>query len=414
MSRRRVISTLLLLYGTNVAHGFRKGMKRPLRVAMVAYANYFSDARIKNYVDALLDAGASVDVFALGKEVGSYSDGNLFVNNLRTKHRGSSSLGYIVAQLLFLLKATWCLLLRSLGGRYNIIHAHNMPNILALTGLPFKLLGTKVLLDVHDTMPEAYATKFGYSLDSLATKILVGEELLSAACADKVITTNVMHKEVLIGHGIPETKIVQILNVGNRKIFKPKGYRANRQELWLGYHGTIAKRLGVFLIVDALRLMTEGCPGVRFLCVGEGDDLAAMKQRAEEKRVTHMIEWKPFVAVEDLPEVLNKVDVGVIGNQRGTELKRNYMLPVKMLEYAAMEIPTVAPRLKIIERYFNDTSAFIYEPDNASALANAIRAIYNNRSLITGRIDGLRKFNTEYNWDIMAECYLTMINDVVS
>jgi hypothetical protein len=106
-------------------------MKHPLRVAMVAYANYFTDARIKNYVDALLDAGASVDVFALGKEVGSYSDGNLFVNNLRTKYWGSSSLGYIVAQLSFMVEATWRLLMRSFGGRYSIIHAHNTPNILA-------------------------------------------------------------------------------------------------------------------------------------------------------------------------------------------------------------------------------------------------------------------------------------------
>lgn len=347
-------------------------MKHPLRVAMVAYANYFTDARIKNYVDALVDAGASVDVFALGKEVGSYSDGNLVVNNLRTKYWGSSAPGYIVAQLTFLVQATWRLLMRSFAGRYDIIHAHNMPNILALTGLPFKLLGTKVILDVHDTMPEAYATKFGYSLDSLATKILVGEEVLSAACADKVITTNVMHKEVLIQHGIPENKIAQILNVGNRKIFKPMPYRTHGHELWLGYHGTVARRLGVFLIVDALSLMREACPGVRFLCIGEGDDLAAMKQRAEEKMVTHMVEWKSFVAVEELPEALNKVDVGVIGNQRDTELKRNYMLPVKMLEYAAMEIPTVAPRLRILDRYFNDTSAFFYEPDNASALANAI------------------------------------------
>ncbi|MDQ3776794.1 MAG: glycosyltransferase [Pseudomonadota bacterium] len=394
--------------------GSQKGMKHPLRVAMVAYANYFTDARIKNYVDALLDAGASVDVFALGKEVGSYSDGNLFVNNVRTKYWGSSALGYIVGQLSFLVQATWRLLMRSFAGRYDIIHAHNMPNILALTGLPFKVLGTKVILDVHDTMPEAYATKFGYSLDSLATRILVGEEVLSAACADKVITTNIMHKEVLIGHGIPANKIAQILNVGNRKIFKPRPYRAHGHELWLGYHGTIARRLGVFLIVDALSFIKEACPGVRFLCVGEGDDLAAMKQRAEEKRVTDMVEWKPFVAVEKLPEVLNKVDVGVIGNQRDTELKRNYMLPVKMLEYAAMEIPTVGPRLQILERYFNDTSAFFYEPDDASALANAIRAIYNNRSLITARIDGLRKFNAEYNWDIMAERYLTMINEVVS
>ena len=388
--------------------------KRPLRVAMVAYANYFTDARIKNYVDALLDAGASVDVFALGKVVGTYSDGKLFVDILGTKYGGTSSPGYIVAQVVFMLKATWHLLMRSLSGTYDIIHAHNMPNILSLTGLPFKLLGTKIILDVHDTMPEAYATKFDYPLESLPIKFLIAEQSISAACADKVITTNILHKEVLAGHGIPEKKIDLIFNVGNRKIFKPKPYYSNGQELWLGYHGTIAARLGVFLIVDALSLVKRDCPDVRFLCVGEGDDLAAMKRRAGERQVTPMIEWKPFVNVEKLPEVLKKVHVGGIGNQRATELKRNYMLPVKMLEYAAMEIPTIVPRLKILERYFDETSAFFYEPDDANDLARAIRFIHNDRSLITTRIDGLRKFNAEYNWDIMAEHYLNMINELAA
>lgn len=388
--------------------------KRPLHVAMVAYAQYFTDARIKNYVDALLDAGASVDVFSLGKDVGAYNKGKLFVYNIDTKYQGSSTITYVVKQAAFMLRAVWELLRHSMQRKYDVIHVHNMPDALAFVGLPFKVFGAKVILDIHDTMPEAYATKFDFAPDSIPVRILIGEELLSAACADKVIATNVMHKEVLVGHGIPEDKIKQVLNVGNRKIFTPKPFQPNGQEFWLGYHGTIARRLGLFLIVDALSLLKEDCPGVRFLCVGEGDDLDAMRQRAVEQHVVHMIEWKPFVEVEELPRILNRVQVGVIGNLRDTELKRNYMLPVKMLEYAAMEIPTIVPRLKIFERYFDETSAFFYEPDNASDLANVIRSIYHSRNLITTRIDGLRKFNAEYNWDIMAERYLTMINELVA
>lgn len=394
-------------------HGIRMN-KRPLKVAMVAYANYFTDARIKNYVDALLDAGALVDVFALGKTIGTSRDGNLFVNNLALKYAGQSKLGNILGPAKFMIQAMAHLLFHSLQGRYDIIHAHNMPNILALSGLPFKLLGTKVILDVHDTMPEAYATKFGYELDQLPVKLFVQEERLSAACSNKVITTNVMHKEVLVEHGIPKNKIELIYNVGNTKYFKPLARGSNGQELWLGYHGTVAKRLGVFLIVDALSLLKTDCPGLRFLCVGEGDGLDAMKQRAGEKGVFDMIDFRPFTEVEKLPEVLQKVHVGIIGNQRDTERKRNYMLPVKMLEYAAMEIPTIAPRLQILERYFDESSAFFYESDNAGSLADMIRSIYRDRELLATRVNGLRKFNAQYNWNIMAKRYLTMIHDLTS
>jgi glycosyltransferase involved in cell wall biosynthesis len=404
-----------------MAKGVCMNKRRPLRVAMIAYAHYFTDARIKNYVDALLDVGAHVDVFALGKEIGIYREGNLCIHSLDTKYQGESTILYVFLQAKFLLLAFWHLLLRSFVTRYDIVHAHNMPNILALAGVPLKIFGTKVILDVHDTMPEAYATKFGYDLDSVPVKILIAEQSLSAACADKVIATNIMHKEVLHAHGIREEKIDLIFNVGNRKIFsarspsdKPKPVPVNGQELWLGYHGTVAKRLGIMLIVDALSLLKENCPGVRFLCVGEGDDLEAMKQRAAERQVTHMIRWLPFVDVEKLPAVLQPVHVGVIGNQRETEVKRNYMLPVKMLEYAAMEIPTIIPRLKILERYFDETSAFFYEPDDAQALAGVITSIYNNRNLIATRIDGLRKFNAEYNWEIMAKRYLNIVDELTA
>jgi len=38
---------------------------KKINVAMVAYAYYFTDARIKNYVKTLVDRGINVDIFAL-------------------------------------------------------------------------------------------------------------------------------------------------------------------------------------------------------------------------------------------------------------------------------------------------------------------------------------------------------------
>jgi len=389
-------------------------LKRHVRVAMVAYANYFNDARIKNYVDALLDDGAEVDVLALGRVVDVYKKERFFFKCLGSKYPGSNPLTYVYEQLRFMAKAFWYLFVRSLNRPYDVIHVHNMPNIIALTGFPFKLAGTRVILDIHDTMPEAMATTLELSLDNPLIKLLVKEELLSAAVADKVIATNTMHKDVLVGHGISSKKILEILNVGNEKFFKPITHHSPEHEFWLGYHGTIAKRLGLLLIVEALSLLKKECPGLKFLCIGGGYDLPAMKTLAGTRGITKMIEWKPFVEVERLPDALSKVQVGIIGNLRETENKNNYMLPVKVLEYAAMEIPSVVPRLKILERYFDETAAFFYDADDANDLANTIRSLFFDRKLITTRIDGLRRFNEEYNWSTMAKRYLKMIEMLIA
>ncbi len=68
------------------------------------------------------------------------------------------------------------------------------------------------------------------------------------------------------------------------------------------------------------------------------------------------------------------------------------------------------PRLTILERYFDSSAAFFYEPDDARALGAVIRDIYRNRNLIGTKLDGLRSFNASYNWDIMADRYLTMVD----
>ena len=69
-----------------------------------------------------------------------------------------------------------------------------------------------------------------------------------------------------------------------------------------------------------------------------------------------------------------------------------------MLEYAAMEIPTIAPRLKAITHYFDENSALFYEPDNAKDMAKCISDVYQDREIICNIKEKLKLFNQKYNW----------------
>jgi glycosyltransferase involved in cell wall biosynthesis len=391
----------------------KSSAQRSLHVCMLAYANYFTDARIKNYVDALLDANAFVDVIALGRSRSTTENGSLWIKTCLSKHWGRGVTRYVLVQVLFLVEAFYWMFVRSFRHKYQVIHVHNIPDVLVLAALPFRLVGSKIILDIHDTMPEAFATKFDHGVDSPQTKLLVFEERLSAWSAQRVITTNSLQKEVLVRHGLPAEKIEIILNVGNTKIFKPRTVHTGTGDLWLGYHGTIAKRLGLLLILEALRQVKEECPRMRFLCIGEGDDLGAMLSFIEENGLKDVVMPHEFVEVEKLPEMLQCVDVGMIGNLRETELKRSYMLPVKMLEYAAMGIPTVAPRLKVIQAYFSDAVTFYYEPDDPESLANTLQSIYENRSLIRSKANHLEEFNSKYNWKEIGQKYLNLLTELV-
>ena len=255
--------------------------RRGKTVCMIAYAKYFTDARIKNYVGALLRDGYEVDVFALG-EPGPVVPG-LRVFRLMSKVSSTSALRYAISQLWFLLIGALRVGLASVRRHYAVVHVHNMPDYIVFAAVIPKLMGAKVILDVHDTMPEAYATKFSLSLSHPMIRLIRLEERVSAAFADHVITTNDLHKEALTDHGIPADKISIVMNVGDGRIFYPPPQLPRHCGLTLGYHGTIAERLGPDLILQAIRQVRDSCPNLRLILVGNGEYLPTIRRMIAER-----------------------------------------------------------------------------------------------------------------------------------
>ena len=376
-------------------------------VCMIAYANYFTDARIKNYVGALLKADFEVDVFALGQSEPTQQ--GLRVNCLMRKIGSHSALALLMAQVWFLLIAIIKVGLSHLRQRYSLVHAHNMPDFIVFAAVVPKLMGAKVILDIHDTMPETYATKFGLSLTHPLIGLMRFQERLSAGFADHVIATNDLHKEALVSHGLPAEKISITMNVGNEAIFRPRPCPKPHDGLVLVYHGTIAARLGIDVILEAIRRARVACPELRFVLIGGGDFMATVRELIFDYGLRDIVQVEGWVQVERLPSYLEQADVGVIGNRLYTEKLHNWMLPVKMLEYAAMEIPTIVPRLHVIEHYFDATNAIFYDPDNVEDLARCIRLVYRQPELLEAMKPGLRAFNAHYNWANMEREYMALI-----
>lgn len=376
-------------------------------ICMIAYANYFTDARIKNYVDALIGRGYVVDVFALGQPIPTPPGLRVFC--LMRKTWSKSALAYLLSQFWFMLVCGLRVSIAHRRCRYALIHVHNMPDLLVFSALIPRLLGARIILDVHDTMPEAYATKFDLPLSHPLIGMIRVEERLSVAFADHVITTNDLHKEALVEHGIPGDKIDIVMNVGNEKIFYPRPRPDNGHRLILAYHGTIAERLGPDLILQAIHRILPACPDLHFLLIGDGDFKPAVMDLIARYDLEDVVTVKGWMPVEDLPDHLAKAHVGVVGNRSYTESRQNWMLPVKMLEYASMNIPTIAPRLRIIEHYFDDRSAIFYKPDDAEDLARHIQEVYEQPTRLQSVKAGLSEFNERWNWSRMAKEYLRLV-----
>jgi glycosyltransferase involved in cell wall biosynthesis len=376
---------------------------------MIVYNNYFTDPRVKRYADTLVDAGYEVDVFALGKSH-SIRPGLRVFGVLPAKVFSQTPLPTIGAQILFLLLATLQVGAQAVRRRYCLVHVHNMPDFIVFSAVVPRLLGARVILDIHDTGPEAYATKFDVPLSHPVVALARVEEVVSAAFADSVITTNELHEAAITEHGIPKQKIRVIMNLADPRLFHPCPRQTKHDGLTLVYHGTIAQRLGLDLMIEAIRRSRADCPNLKFLLFGNGEYFEHVRGMVTEYELEDVVEVGGVVPVDMLPALLARADVGVIGNRLVTESRHNWMLPVKMLEYAAMEIPTIAPRLRVIRHYFDDSNALFYEPDNVEDLARCIRSVYQRPEQLRGLKDGLRHFNARYSWTNAASGYVDLVD----
>jgi glycosyltransferase involved in cell wall biosynthesis len=345
-----------------------------VRVLIIAYSNYVRDGRIKRHAEALARRGDHVDVICLADEQLRSENGVTTIGIEMPRYHGSNRVAYVRSYARFFARATATALRLSRVQRYDAVVACSMPDAVVLCAAPLKLFGTRVILDVHDTMPELYRDKFSDSRGALGTRLLMLEERMSAWLADRVLAVHELHRIRLESAGIPADKIRVVLNSPDPRIFFPAPIRANAgPAITLVCHGTITRRLGLDVAFKALDLLRHNNTEVRLTIIGRGDYLAQAKGMVAAMKLEDRVSFLPAVLIEELPTLLRQADVGLVPNWPSAAT--HLMLPVKMLEYATLGIPILAARLRTVERYFEDAAIQFFEAGNPAALAAAIQEL---------------------------------------
>jgi glycosyltransferase involved in cell wall biosynthesis len=165
----------------------------------------------------------------------------------------------------------------------------------------------------------------------------------------------------------------------------------------LVYHGTLAKRLGVDLTIRAVSNLSGRIPGLKFHVIGSGDDRDELVALAESLGLSSCIEFHGSIPIDRIASTLRSMNLGVISNRRNiaTEL----MLPVKMLEYIALDIPVVAPPLKTIKHYFSDEMLSYFETEDVNSLSSAILNAYQSEEKRRDQVKNARRFLDQYGWE---------------
>jgi glycosyltransferase involved in cell wall biosynthesis len=382
------------------------------RILMIAYTTYVHDARVKRHAQALADRGDQIDLLCLENPQEGQRDG-VNVIGLKLRHyRGSSKAGYFGTYLRFFLAAAVKAFRLGLARRYDVAVVCTMPDAAVLCALPLRLLGTKIVLDIHDTMPELYREKFAGRCGALAARILTLEELVSTWFADRVLAVHELHRQRLASTGVEPRKIAVVLNVPDPRVFVANNRRTTPRDFTIICHGTIARRLGVDVALRAMALLRTRIPEANLLVLGSGDYLSEYECLATQLQLTDSVTFQPPVPLEQLPPILCRAAIGLIPNRAGSAT--NLMLPVKLLEYTTLGIPVVAARLRTIEHYFSPSCLGFFKPGDPEDLARAIEDLYRSPLHRLRLAENARRVMKVMNWEAQREQYYTAIDSVLA
>jgi glycosyltransferase involved in cell wall biosynthesis len=355
------------------------------RAVAVVFSSYPADPRPRRAAEALAREGASVEVICL-KESDEEQPREIFngidITRVPLKRYRGGKLSYVLQYGTFILLAGSILAGRAWKRRYDLVHIHNMPDVLVFSALVPKILGAKVILDLHDPMPELMMTIFELRGDSSAVRFLKVLEKWSLCFADSVLVVNEACKKIFSARSCSAAKITVVMNSPDEGIFRfresPKQAPSPRdlsQPFVLMYHGSLVERHGLDLAVTALRQLRNAIPNAELRIYGRSTPfLEQVMDSVRDSELQEMVRFLGPKKLEEIAQAIGECDVGIIPNRRSIFTELN--TPTRIFEYLSQGRPVIAPGSPGILDYFGPHELVLFKLGDADDLATKIEYVF--------------------------------------
>lgn len=385
-----------------------------MKICMLAYSFYEADARIMQYASALVERGDTVDVIALrrpGQPARAVINGvNVFRVQTRTvNERGP--LSYLYRILRFLAVSSVLLGRRHIASRYQLVHVHSVPDFLVFAAIVPKITGTPVVLDIHDVLPEFYASKFGVQPDSILFRLLVLVEKISIAFSNHAIVANHLWCERVACRSGMRDKCSAIRNYPSRRLFNPSARTHRNGKFLITYPGSLNWHQGVDVAISAFSKVKDALPEAEFHVYGEGPAKNSLIKLADSLDLNGRVIFHGSLPTEEIARVMANTDLA-IEPKRSRSAFGNEALSMKILEFMAVGVPLVASRTRIHEYYYGDSLLKYYSGDNEDELAANILLLSRDKGLCRQFVSNALKYVEANNWDVEKGRYLEMVDSL--
>ena len=226
------------------------------------------------YAEALAGRGDSVTVLALRRSLDLPRQTTINgVEVIRIQDRlaksESSKWSYLLPILKFTYLASREIARRHRRAPFDLVHAHNLPDFVVFSAWYAKLRGARILLDIHDLLPEFYSSKFGSRDETLlvrsreARRTGLGHVRRSRHSGERPLAGDLRRRAAR-----PDKCSVFINNV-DRTVFRPRRPPEDTGQLVM-FPGSLNWHQGVDIAIRAMSILQRRLPGAVFHIYGDG------------------------------------------------------------------------------------------------------------------------------------------------
>ncbi len=382
------------------------------RVCLIRQFYVPFDARVRREVEALVQDGHQVDVICLrGRgEPGYERRGQTTFWRVPLAHRRTGLRRQLFEYVTFFLASAVLATLLHLRRRYDVVQVNSMPDALVFSALMPRLLGARVLLDLHECMPEFFSSKYGRRLDSRIPRLLAALEQAAIRFADHTLTCTDQMAEVFVQRGAARHKLTVILNGSDEDVFNPDRFPARERpsgQFHLISHGAVEKRYGLDTVIRAVGVLRDEIPGLRLTIVGEGSHLEELRDLSDKLGLGQRVLFRGFGPMQQLVQALAEADAGVVAIK--PDVFRDLTLCNKMYDFISMRKPAIVARTRSVEAYFDDDCFSMFNGGDHEELARAIRELYYDRDLCKRKAMAATEANAPHRWPRQRIRYLAVV-----
>ncbi len=378
---------------------------------MIVQQDYLIDPRVRREAEALAEAGFSVDVISLcSKEQPSDQVVNsVHIYGVRLDRKYGTIGRYLFEYFVFLVCASVLAMRLHLRRRYDIVQVANLPDTLVFAALLPKVTRACVLFDAHESMPESFRMRFGWSEHDRRYKIVLTVQQVCMSLADHVITIHEPMRQLFIRRGIAANKISVVMNWPDEKRFKAA--RENeiepRRGFTLIYTGTIARRYGLQTVLRALPFLISRIPGTRLRIIGRGDYVPVLRNLAGDLGISGHVSFESWIPLAEIASVYRSADVGI--SPQEDPVFGDIYFSTKVAEFLATGLPAIVARTPVMQHYYSCSEVAFFTPGDHVSLAELVYKVYRNPAYRNSLVENGLKLSQRYNWRNEQDSYIKLM-----